>query len=441
MSGSEDSQDKSKGKDDGRGCLLSKWQPEPKGKRTEQSTATMNGSNGKGGKTPNAKTQANGTKDPTKSLKSDTESKDPEQKSSETPTGRKTSKNSKREKSAPKGSPKLAENHGSSSNESSTSGESIAQVFKDSISNLAASMNKGFLNLGKLLKDKNEYRGGRHEVLSSSDSESEEESASDTAEPPAPKRQKSDGDGASLSEESNAILSQLEKQYNVTDQDGPDLNASLAKIVKNLLGEKTDEEKLNEIKKRYPKPKNCEILTETKVNSAIWNNISDKARTGDIKLQKAQKALVKGITAVVQVINEVLNESEMPPKEKIVDTLMDGVQLLANANIEVNIRRREALKPELHTSYRYLCAPSNPITTELFGDDLPKAVKDITDTNRITSKISRERKDGYKRSRDTSASDKYGKRYPYKYSGSKNYNRPFSNKREGGKKSGPKNQH
>ena len=61
---------------------------------------------------------------------------------------------------------------------------------------------------------------------------------------------------------------------------------------------------------------------------------------------------------------------------------------MANSNTELNLRRREALKPELHTSYRYLCAPSNPITTELFGDDLPKAVKDITHTNRITSKLS-----------------------------------------------------
>ena len=70
----------------------------------------------------------------------------------------------------------------------------------------------------------------------------------------------------------------------------------------------------------------------------------------------------------------------MPSRGQIVSQLMDGVLLMANANRVLNLRHREALKPELHTSYRYLCAPSNPIT-ELFGDDLPKAVKDITDTN------------------------------------------------------------
>ena len=34
--------------------------------------------------------------------------------------------------------------------------------------------------------------------------------------------------------------------------------------------------------------------------------------------------------------------------------------------------------------YRHLCSPSNPVTSLQFGDDLPKAVKDISDTNRLS---------------------------------------------------------
>ena len=80
---------------------------------------------------------------------------------------------------------------------------------------------------------------------------------------------------------------------------------------------------------------------------------------------------------MVQVVNDLISKPDMPSKGQIVNQLMDGVLLMANANIQLNLRCREALKPELHTSYRYLCAPSNPITTELFGDDLPKAVKTL----------------------------------------------------------------
>jgi hypothetical protein len=86
----------------------------------------------------------------------------------------------------------------------------------------------------------------------------------------------------------------------------------------------------------------------------------------------------------------------MGPDPNSTDTsiqkLMDAVVMLANANTEVNLRRREALKPELHPSYQHLCMPSNPITSQLFGDDLPKAVKDIAEPNKISSKLQTERR-------------------------------------------------
>jgi len=184
------------------------------------------------------------------------------------------------------------------------------------------------------------------------------------------------------------------------------------------------------------------MLAETRVNLAIWNNLSKRARTSDLKLQKVQKSLIKASTAVVQVVNDLISKPDMPSKGQIVNQLMDGVLLMANPNIKLNLRCREALKPELHTSYPYLCAPSNPITTtELFGDDLPKAVKDITDTNRITSTLSRETKQSFKRSRNDGHSDRYQGKYRSNYSGpSKNYRHLPFNKKEGGKKAVQKNQ-
>ena len=69
---------------------------------------------------------------------------------------------------------------------------------------------------------------------------------------------------------------------------------------------------------------------------------------------------------------------------------MDGVLLLANANQELTYRRRELMRPQLNSNYRHLCSPSNPVTAELFGDDLPKAVKDISDTNRLSSNLNKD---------------------------------------------------
>ena len=73
-----------------------------------------------------------------------------------------------------------------------------------------------------------------------------------------------------------------------------------------------------------------------------------------------------------------------------VGSLMDRVLLLANASQELNYRRRELIRPQLNANYRHPCSPSNPVTSLLFGDDLPKAVKDISDTNRLSSKLTKD---------------------------------------------------
>ena len=164
----------------------------------------------------------------------------------------------------------------------------------------------------------------------------------------------------------------------------------------------------------------------------IWNNLSEKACSADIKFQKVQKSLVKGATAVVSVVNTLITASGMPSKSEAVNNLMDGVLLLANANMELNVRRREALRPELHASYRYLCTPSNPISLELSGDDLPKAVKDITDTNKITPKLQRDEKESYTRGRQPERLGKFQSKR--NYSGAKNYLRPSQYKGKGKRK-------
>ena len=399
--------------------------------------------------TPKESTEPiSGTKDPTKSLKSDAPlpktggktSADGPKPPKKASTVKKAGSSSKG-KSAPKDCLSRSQQSPAPTQSSTTD---VAAVLKEAFSGLAMQMNKGFSGLGKLLKAQNDAKGNEtSSVLSDSESDDSGGGSDIAPEEPARKKQKTDNSMV-LSKDNSAILSQLEKEFNVSEQDGAEINENLAVIVQKLLKEKPEEDKLDEIKKRYLRPKNCKTLAETRVNLAIWNNLSERARTSDIKLQKVQKSLVKGATAVVQVVNDLINTPDMPPKDQIVNRLMDGVLLMTNANIELNVRRREALKPELHSSYRYLCVPSNPITTELFGDYLPKAVKDITDTNRITSKLNRETKHSFKRTRTDGHSDRYQGRYKNNYSWpSKNYRRPFFNKKErggGGGKAVQKNQ-
>ena len=160
------------------------------------------------------------------------------------------------------------------------------------------------------------------------------------------------------------------------------------------MRDKLNEEKLAELKKLHETPENCSTLAGTEVNQGVWNNLDETARSTDLKFQKVQKSLIKGMIVIVSVGNKLIPVSEAEDtsteQEETMNKLMDGILLFANANQELNFRRRELLRPQLNASYRYLCAPSNPVTAELFGDDLPKAVKDITVTNRLTSKLTKD---------------------------------------------------
>ena len=177
------------------------------------------------------------------------------------------------------------------------------------------------------------------------------------------------------------------------------------------------------------------------MNANIWNNLGETARSNDLKLQKVQKYLVKGMTALVTVTDKLIKDEAKSSNADNISSLMDAVILLSNANTEVNLQRREPLKPELHPSYRHLCHPSNPITSQLFGDDLPKAVKDIAEANKISSKLHGERKpsdrrDKRQRSRSFAGQNSRTPYRPYRSnffaSGSKNYQHPLSQTGERG---------
>ena len=209
-------------------------------------------------------------------------------------------------------------------------------------------------------------------------------------EPSKKKRRLNSGEAEDSEAQPNTVIDKLTKSFQFVENTGPAINAQLAKLVEKLMREKPTEEKLTELKRQYKSPQNCDSLTETKVNQGMWNNLDESARSMDLKFQKVQKCLVKGVTSVVSVVDSFLLTENSPDNKTLITCLMDGVLLFANANQELNFRRRELLRPQLNANYRYLCAPSNPVTGELFGDDLPKAIKDITDTNRLSSKLTRD---------------------------------------------------
>ena len=109
-------------------------------------------------------------------------------------------------------------------------------------------------------------------------------------------------------------------------------------------------------------PRELYHLSETNVNQGVWNNLDESARSSNLKFQKLQKSLIKGI--IVIVFRKKLMGKSGNQKEDTVSALMDAVLLLANANQELNCRRGELIRPQLNTNYSHLCGESSHSRTK-----------------------------------------------------------------------------
>ena len=173
-----------------------------------------------------------------------------------------------------------------------------------------------------------------------------------------------------------------------SEETGPPIHEELAKIVTRLVRDGMLEDRLQDKINKYPQPENCEALTKVRVNQLIWDNLSSTIRSQDLKFQKVQTAIVKGMTALARVTDAILKRvNEINGGKVLAQEAIDSLSLLAHANTELNNRRKELIKPDLHTDYKHLCSASTTVTAELFGDDLSKQVKDISEENRVGRKV------------------------------------------------------
>ena len=67
--------------------------------------------------------------------------------------------------------------------------------------------------------------------------------------------------------------------------------------------------------------------------------------------------------------------------------LGDAFRLLAIGSAVTSQTREDDIVGDLNKAFISLCAPSRPVTSLLFGDDLTKVIKDIRDRHAIGERI------------------------------------------------------
>ena len=139
----------------------------------------------------------------------------------------------------------------------------------------------------------------------------------------------------------------------------------------------------------YP-PENFEGLEPNKVNIAIWRTILHQTKSANLKLQNMQALVQKSFAVIANMADDLYkNTTEKDEKvvgQRIKDTIRkcdDAAIFLGKINQDVLNLRREKTAPELNQNYKQLTFKTEDHPKLLFGDDLPKTNKDISETNNV----------------------------------------------------------
>ena len=113
--------------------------------------------------------------------------------------------------------------------------------------------------------------------------------------------------------------------------------------------------------------------------------MSRKNKSIDLAFKKVQEPLVEGLSALA-ILSDCLvkdvQSSKTTNTREVLNQVMDAVAILGNANWRLKMKRREIIKPELNRHYTRLCEEEIKPSQKLFGDDLSKHPKEMTDAKR-----------------------------------------------------------
>ncbi|ESO83950.1 hypothetical protein LOTGIDRAFT_155255 [Lottia gigantea] len=109
-------------------------------------------------------------------------------------------------------------------------------------------------------------------------------------------------------------------------------------------------------------------------------------RTMANRIQNAQTSIIKGAVSLSK-ITDTLGSGQSMDVNHVLEQAMESLALFGHANKQLCFIRRDLMKPDMRGEYLHLCSQNLKYTDSLFGDDVSKTAKDISDCSRISNKI------------------------------------------------------
>ena len=182
----------------------------------------------------------------------------------------------------------------------------------------------------------------------------------------------------------------MAKKFHAVEHVDKDVDSTLALNVNELFHKGIDANRYEELVKdeNSTRPENCEGLTVVKTNRLIWDAVSHNARLNDKKLQNIELSVVKAATILTKTVNNTATlKKDCQEFSPLIDSCNNVLALFGHSNRQINLARKDFLKPELKYEYAHLCNHSVPFTSGLFGDDVGKQACEIEDINKLGTRI------------------------------------------------------
>ena len=143
-----------------------------------------------------------------------------------------------------------------------------------------------------------------------------------------------------------------------------------------------------------------------------------KSRAVDLAFQRVQEPLLQGISALTNLAGKLVKDvtdGKTPNTRDVLNHVMDSVAMLGNTNWKLNMKRRELIKPELNPPYTRLCKEDIAVSTKLFGDDLSKHLKDMSEAKKAGQQMQKPYSNSSHRGAVHSQKRNFSRFKPYHY--------------------------
>ena len=185
--------------------------------------------------------------------------------------------------------------------------------------------------------------------------------------------------------------------YDDDEKPGKPLPKSLADKINDCWKGSRPHSIMKPLYDKYSIPENCQNITAPRLNPEIWALLKSKwQRKAELQYAGIQKTIQKVAAATIELSKSAMeNATSKEGKVKPLQITMDSLTMLNQASYEISLKRKQYIKSVIKPEYHGLCVSSSNITSQLFGDDLAKDIKESDIKKRLSNVKPRSNTYGY----------------------------------------------